>query len=129
MANINVVVHSVSVNGLQNIRNWFPADPADIDEFIVLHIGQKGKKGADEFIIRITTPKALQNLADINNVVVASNILIMKMYDLDVLLRWIDCTVAKCAGKNWNATARNLTSYFAWEYENYTDGLYPRRHS
>jgi hypothetical protein len=87
------------------------------DDFLQVHIGQKPGKGADAFTIRVATPGGLAAGAATHNIVAQAPLLVIKTYDYDDLLAWLEKTVASCQADTWNESVEKLKRYFHWEFE------------
>jgi hypothetical protein len=113
------IIYSVGTDDGINLRIWQPEDEEVFVMFISIGIGRKGKKGSDDFSIRIATPKGLMNLESDDGIIATRSLLIMERYNFQSLWRWLEKTVASCEGSTWPECVEKLRYYFDWEYHDY----------
>ncbi|MGH1539228.1 MAG: Imm8 family immunity protein [Arenicella sp.] len=105
-----------------NIRIWNPEKPDCFAGYLVLEIGEKGKKGGSDFCCRIATPKGLEQLyiEDENSTIIYSRpILIVREYSYQDIWECIQKIIEDCQGVTWNESRDKLLRYFEWEFEDY----------
>ena len=110
-------IHSVNSWNHPDIPTWEPEDPSDIAEELILDIGQKGKKGADMFTLRIATPAGLSKLSAKDGIVAVRPLLVIDRFDWHSLWAWLEKTVKSCEGETWPDCVHELRVHFLWEYE------------
>ncbi|QTD48278.1 hypothetical protein J3U87_22085 [Sulfidibacter corallicola] len=90
---------------------------------MLIKIGQKGKRGADEFTLHLATPDGLkdQNSSDeIHGLILAQPpLVVMKAYYFEELWRWLVQIVESCESETWLSSVDKLKRYFCWEYEGF----------
>lgn len=118
---MKLVIRSVGIWSHPNIRTWEPEDPTSIAELVMLDIGERDKKSADSFKLRVATPAGLDQLEERDGILATRPLLVMRRYDFNDLWRWLEATVAACEADSWTACVENLRRYFSWEYENYQE--------
>lgn len=116
---MKLVIHSIHVQSGENLRTWSPENDQIVSEFLYISIGEKGRKGADGFSIRIATPEALQQLMPENGVLASRPLLVVKRYSFDELWMWLSNVVSSCEGETWIECVDNLRVYFDWEFDGY----------
>jgi len=118
---VKLVIHSIVVDNT-SARKWTPENDDIVANFFVLEIGPKGKKGGDEFAIRVATPRGLQALDAENGILAAHPLVVIEKYDFDLLSKWFEKTVASCEATSWPQCIEKLQNYFSWEF-NYVGEL------
>lgn len=114
---MKLVLHSVGCWGNPNLRTWTPDDPDTIAVELMIDIGEKGKKGADMFTLKLATPKGLLELDSKDGIIATRPLLVMERYDFQLLWDWLQKTIATCERETWLDCVAELRVYFLWEYE------------
>ena len=104
-----------------NIRTWEPDDPDVIAAIFRLEIGFNARKGTDMFTIRVATPLGLSTLEDNDGIIADRPLLVMRRYDFDSLMKWVNETVAYCEAETWDECVENLRLFFNWEFDDYVE--------
>jgi len=118
---MKLVIRSAGVWAHPNLRTWEPEDPASVAETVLIDIGERDKKSADSFTLRVATPAGLDRLDARDGIIATRPLLVMRRYDFDDLWRWLERTVASCEADSWSACVENLRRHFAWEYDDYRE--------
>ncbi len=118
---MNPVIRSAGVWGHPNIRTWQPDDPDTFAVTLMLDIGEKGKKSADTFTLRVATPSGLDQLDEHEGILASRPLLVMRSYDFDELWGWLQTTVAGCEADSWLGCVEKLRLHFDWEYDGYEE--------
>ena len=111
-----LVIRGVCSGNHPNLRTHVPDDPELFDQFVVVCIGQKPGQGADEFTIRVATPAALLACAGESGIVAQAPLLVVRSFDFNELLQWLEKTVARCQADTWLRSVERLQRYFHWEF-------------
>ncbi|MEM9193096.1 MAG: Imm8 family immunity protein [Myxococcota bacterium] len=114
----NVAVSSNELHS--NIRIWQPSSETDFAVTLILDIGPKRKRAADEFYLRLATPVGLAGLSESNGIISEGPLLVVRRYDFTVLWEWLQATVTKCNDESWLLCVQKLQRYFRWEWDDYT---------
>lgn len=96
--------------------------PEDTNKFAItlnLSIGSSKSDGADYFDLFVCSPEWLCKHQWIPEIL--RHTLIVRKYDLDEITETINKYIEKCTCKTWEETAQKLSSYFAWEFEDYSE--------
>ena len=107
-----------------NIRVWNPENPDCFDAYLVLCLGEKGKKGSDDFCCRIATPKGLaKGIKDQpdGSIIHGRQILVVSEFSYDDIWEHVQNIVKECQGDTWIQSCMNLRKYFEWEYDDYNE--------
>jgi len=113
------IIHQVSCWDHPNVRTWEPLDSADVAEELMLHIGARGTKGADNFTLRVATPTGLSGLPSERGIIATRPLLVMARYDYEDLWSYLEETVKECEAETWLDCVAKLGRYFRWEYEDF----------
>jgi hypothetical protein len=113
---MKLVMRSASVDGNHNLRAWRPADPTTVSTWIRLCIGPKTSSGTDDFFVRVATPAGLAD-DDTVGVIAQRALIVVSVYDADVLWTLLQNTVASCEADTWLASVEKLRRFFNWEYD------------
>jgi hypothetical protein len=105
-----------SGNGVA-MSKWQPDNEENVCEFICLQIGEKGKKAADEFYIRVATPKGLETFGNDNGIIASRPLLVMARYNFRELREWLEKIILSCEDDIWIRCVERLRYYFSWEYD------------
>lgn len=114
---MQLVVHSLSIDGHRNIRTWEPADPLKVAEGVTLEIGPRGKKNVDIFWIEVATPRGLEELEAKDGIIAHRPLVVLERYDYHLLWDWVMKTVSSCEAQSWNDCLSRLRRFFGWEYD------------
>jgi len=105
-------------------RRYSPENSDCFDAYLVLCLGEKGKKGSDDFSCRIATPKGLaKGIKDQPNgsIIHGRQILVVSEYSYDDIWEHLQNIVKECQGDTWVQSCMNLRKYFEWEYDDYNE--------
>ena len=105
--------------------SWTPRSLEEVDFNLTLHIGPKGKAGADLFYVQIATPEALRAHTEDHAHILGHHHVIVMSYHWPDLLRYLKKLVASCAAETWAETAMKLSRHFEWEYEDHQFATIP----
>ena len=114
---MRIVIKGIEGSSHGKLRGYMPDDPAVFHEFVAVKIGEKPGKGADDFFIRVATPAGLAALEDQQGVIASRPLLVMREYNFEDLMTWLDSTVSSCQGDSWSASVEKLRRFFDWEYD------------
>lgn len=114
---MRLVIHGISSYNYPKLRAWIPDDPGDVAEHVMVGIGTKGQKGADDFTFLLATPRGLARLPSKGGIIGSRAMLVMEEYSYESLWAWLEETVKKCERNTWHECAQELRIYFMWEYE------------
>ncbi|MBS9422404.1 MULTISPECIES: immunity 8 family protein [Photorhabdus] len=98
---------------------YFPDDDEKFLLKVILRIGEKDSKEADNFDLLICTPNWLKNNHWTPQLI--RHMLLVRKYDLDEITKTITDYIDQCEGDDWMGIAQKLSRVFAWEYEDYQD--------
>jgi hypothetical protein len=94
------------------ILNWEPADQSQVELWIVLHIGSKGKQGEDDFAVHIITSNLVSQSQD------RTHLLIIPYYvgweDIQIEIEKI---VFAGNDDSWEAFCHRVSKCFIWEFD------------
>jgi Immunity protein 8 len=113
------VIHSATISNGASLYVWEPEDATVVSVWIALAIGQKNKKGTDQFFIRIATPEGFQLHKPDDELLIARPLIVLHRYDFHLLWDWLEKTVASCEDVSWLLCVEKLRRYFNWEYDDY----------
>ena len=99
------------------IEAWQPANPADIDYWLCLHIGVAGEPGADLFYVNVLSETAA-TLVDADELALRKKIVIQD-YSWSAVVDAIQEILQQSNGASWGEIAVKLSRRFDWEFENY----------
>lgn len=94
--------------------------PNSSDAFCItlnLKIGAEGESGADNFAVYVCNLKWLERHAKMP--FLASETIIVNVYDYERIKSVIVESVAKCSGGSWGVVGNSLSRYFSWEFSDY----------
>lgn len=118
---MKLVIRSVGTGTHQNLRGWEPDDPRSFAVFVHVGVGMKSGKGSDVFSIRVATPDGLSSLDGEGNIIAERPLLVVREYDSEVILEWLERVVSRCEADSWTSCVDNLRRYFDWEYDSYKE--------
>jgi hypothetical protein len=99
------------------IEAWQPADIAQVDYPLCLHIGLAGSQGADMFYVRVLSGAAARQL-DARELARQKKI-VVEDYSWGAVIRAVDGILREIDGSSWDEIAQKLSQKFDWEFENY----------
>lgn len=95
----------------------------DVDGFfavrLTLEIGIEGLDGGDLFDLNIYSPEWI--LRNEWSPKWGKGILIVREYDIKIIVDVINKKIEDCIDIDWVSTARKLARYFEWEFDDYSD--------
>lgn len=120
---IKPVLHGVMTEDHHDLRAFVPEDPQCVLVHLVLCVGQRRKKGTDDFVLLVATPKGLAVRTPRDDGTLASGrMLVVPSYDYDMVWRWLEHSVASCEAPTWEGCVERLRNRFRWEFEEYREG-------
>jgi hypothetical protein len=102
-----------------DLDNFYPEDDSLFCITLILRIGKIGTFSADNFELRVCTPKWLEQ--SIGEMQVGRHLLIVRDFSLPRIRDFVDDLVNDIEGDDWNSVAQKLARYFFWEYEDYVE--------
>lgn len=94
------------------LKNWKPKDPGEVELWIKMGIGQKGKKNETEFTAHIVTGNLVSKLAD------KSKLIIIPYYDTwNSVQRKIDELIFNHHDENYTMFCERVSKHLKWEYD------------
>ena len=95
-----------------DIDEWIPEDPAHVDFWLRLCIGEPGKDGADFYDVHVVTQKQMSQVDKSNH------IHIIPLYSsAQNLITELQTKVGNCRDISWIGAQEQLRQLFHWEYE------------
>lgn len=104
-----------------DLESYVPVEVDNFSLWLELRIGPELQDGADNFRLFVCTPSWLKN--DGGSSFWGRFVLIVQVYDLEKIKAEIQCCIDQCDGASWAEVSRNLSKYFAWEFEGFYDSL------
>lgn len=101
------------------IETWQPADVADVDYWLTLHIGPAGGRGADLFYVNVLSEAAAHRLSA--DELAQRKRIIVAEYSWSAVTRAIEDILDESEGLDWDDVAGKLAKKFDWEFENYQE--------
>lgn len=93
-------------------------DDGTISITLSLSIGPEFESGSDYFELFVCSPEWLCKYQWASELM--CNTLLVRKYDLVEIKKIIEECISKCQGDTWGDIAKNLSRFFAWEYEGYS---------
>lgn len=118
---MKLAIHSAHAGNGQNLRTWLPDNENIFSEFVHVAIGERGRKGADGFSIRIATPAGLLQLSPKNGVLACRPLLVVDRYSFENIWTWLSRTVMSCEDDTWIQCVEKLRCHFDWEFDDWKD--------
>jgi hypothetical protein len=100
-----------------DIKSFQPEDPGYFALDIRLRIGPEESASADDFDVRVCTPRWLGDT--VHGARWGRHLLIVDKYDLGTIEEFISFYVSSCYGEDWDSIAEKLSRVFRWEFEDY----------
>ena len=99
---------------IENIKNWMPDDPENVDLWFSVAIGIEGEKSADNFQVHLVTERQLSQIAT------KEYLLVVPYYTswADVMEK-LERSIQACRDINWVGMSAQLEEIYLWEYHNY----------
>jgi len=116
---VKLVIYAIYSGDGKNLFSWKPEDDLVFIESILMDIGEKNKKGADLFSIRIATPEGLKLLKAEDGILAARPLIIVEKYDFNELWTYLNKIVLSCEADSWSDCVEKLRYHFNWEYDGY----------
>jgi hypothetical protein len=99
------------------LDSYSPLEADNFSLWLELRIGLASTDSADDFRLFVCTPDWLKiNRAPCHW---GRHTLVTQAYDLDGIRAEIQKCIDRCSGKSWAETAKNLSRFFAWEFEDF----------
>lgn len=101
------------------IEDWRPANPAEVDYWLCLHIGAVDEPGAELFYVNVLSETAAA-LVDSDELALRKTI-VLKDYSWNSVVNAVEEILQQISGESWEEMALQLSRRFDWEFENYSD--------
>lgn len=111
-------IHSPDIYDLESYR---PEDPNKFAFLLQAMIGPEGKEGEESFDIEVCTPRWLEEIYKLEEIVVGRHHLIVREYNYERIIKTIKDYLQNCSGEGWNEVAEKVARLGKWEFEDYTD--------
>jgi hypothetical protein len=82
-------------------------------------IGPENEQGAESFDIMICSVAMLASELEVQRIKSGTQILFVRQYDQDVLVRYLEKQIRRVEGATWCEIADKLSWLGHWEFENY----------
>jgi len=115
----------IELKGLSSLEledsliNYWPADPVNFSCWVRAMIGPKDQDGAEAFDMLVCTPIWLQQELASNKALSGKGMIIVKVYDYDEILSYLEKKIITCNDRDWSKAAIKLSRFSFWEYEDY----------
>jgi hypothetical protein len=99
---------------IDDIEDWIPSDPTDVDYWLTVMIGCD-QHGGDNFNIHIVTPINLNQGKESGK-----HAIILNHYSWQGVIDEINKVLEQCSDITWSGLSAQLSKYFEWEYQGMT---------
>jgi hypothetical protein len=100
------------------IDAWQPDPDQGVYVLLQVEIAEAGDNRADVFSIMVATLEGLRQHGR-GEVISDRATLILSRFSWPAVRQWLDATLARCGGRDWNESVLRLQRYFRWEYEDF----------
>lgn len=111
-------LYSLEIEG--DMREYQPAQPDNFGTWVRLFVGPAEQPGAETFDLFVCTPNWLSD--ELERGLPAQwgrHLLIVKKYDLNLIVEQVEQMVGRVSEAVWQANAVKISRFAAWEFEDY----------
>lgn len=102
-----------------SLKEYRPTDPKHFGISVCLEVGLLGSDATDLFDLFVCTPYWIQEQCAQEGAVWGRHMLLMPVYDCDLILQAVTRRMDACQGRDWYEVANKLAQFAAWEFEDY----------
>jgi hypothetical protein len=101
-----------------------PEDPSCFFTSIRLIIGPDNEEGEEIYDVFLVTPKWMESNYKQDRIHLGMNKIIVKEFDLDKILVFLNSYLERCAGKNWKEVSYKLRGLGVSEFDDFLPSDY-----
>ena len=106
---------------IDDLEQYRPANPESFAFLLQAIVGPNGEDGEESFDIEVCTPKWMDQNFGLEDVRTGQHLLIIKEYNYQRIVRFIENYLMHCSGEDWAEVAKKVADMGHWEFENYTE--------
>jgi hypothetical protein len=106
---------------IDNLESYQPEDPEKFGFLLQAIVGPEGKEGEESFDIEVCTPKWIEEVYKIDEILIARHHFIVREYNYQKILSTIKGFLRGCSGENWEEVATKVSRLGKWEFEDYVE--------
>lgn len=84
-------------------------------------VGPADEDGEESFDIVVCTPKWLEEICEMEDIVIGRHYFIVRKYNYEKIILTIEKFLQQCSGKNWDEVGRKVSRLGRWEFEDYIE--------
>ena len=106
---------------IQDLEGYKPKEPDCFSFLLQLAVGPLDGPGEESFQVEVCTPAWLAKTFEESPIIMGRHFLIVREYDIQRILSFVDLYIKRCSGDNWEEIALKVGRLGLWEFEDYSE--------